>query len=81
MSQQRITDIENDRFGVPRRPTLTQLARALKLDIDVLYFWGRRNSAGHSRGRAFGGDHPEGVGGFSRWCGGEEINAQQRLTR
>ena len=41
VSQQRITDIESDRFGVPRRPTLTQLARALKLDVDVLYFWGR----------------------------------------
>ncbi len=41
VSQQRITDLESDRFGVPRRPTLTQLARALKLDVDVLYFWGR----------------------------------------
>jgi transcriptional regulator with XRE-family HTH domain len=41
VSQQRITDIEHDRFGVPRRASLTQLARALKLDVDVLYFWGR----------------------------------------
>src|SRR6202011_2402954 len=41
VSQQRITDIEHDRFGVPRRPILEQLARALKLDIDVLYLWGR----------------------------------------
>jgi transcriptional regulator with XRE-family HTH domain len=41
VSQQRITDIEHDRFGVPRRPVLEQLAQALKLDIDVLYLWGR----------------------------------------
>jgi transcriptional regulator with XRE-family HTH domain len=41
VSQQRITDIEHDRFGVPRRPILEQLARALQLDIDVLYLWGR----------------------------------------
>src|ERR1700737_1845339 len=41
VSQQRITDIEHDRFGVPRRPVLEQLAHALKLDIDVLYLWGR----------------------------------------
>ena len=41
VSQQRITDIEHDRFGVPRRPVLNQLARALKLDLDVLYLWGR----------------------------------------
>jgi transcriptional regulator with XRE-family HTH domain len=41
VSQQRITDIEHDRFGVPRRPILEQLAHALKLDIDVLYLWGR----------------------------------------
>ena len=41
VSQQRITDIEHDRFGVPRRPILKQLARALHLDIDVLYLWGR----------------------------------------
>ena len=41
VSQQRITDIEHNRFGVPRRPILKQLARALKLDIDVLYLWGR----------------------------------------
>jgi transcriptional regulator with XRE-family HTH domain len=41
VSQQRITDIEHDRFGVPRRPILKQLARALKLDIDVPYLWGR----------------------------------------
>ncbi len=37
-----MTDIEHDRFGVPRTPVLKQLARALKLDIDVLYFWGRQ---------------------------------------
>jgi transcriptional regulator with XRE-family HTH domain len=42
VSQKRITDIEHDRFGVPRLPVLKQLARALKLDIDVLYFWGRQ---------------------------------------
>jgi transcriptional regulator with XRE-family HTH domain len=42
VSQKRITDIEHDRFGVPRAPVLKQLARALKLDIDVLYFWGRQ---------------------------------------
>ncbi len=42
VSQKRITDIEHDRFGVPRTPVLKQLARALKLDIDVLYFWGRQ---------------------------------------
>ena len=42
VSQQRITDIEHDRFGVPRRPILNQLARVLKLDVDVLYFWGRQ---------------------------------------
>ena len=41
VSQQRITDIEHDRFGVPRLPILKQLARALKLDMDVLYLWGR----------------------------------------
>jgi transcriptional regulator with XRE-family HTH domain len=41
VSQQRITDIEHDRFGVPRRPVLEQLAHALKLDIEVLYLWGR----------------------------------------
>jgi len=41
VSQQRITDIEHDRFGVPRAPVLKQLARALKLDVDVLYLWGR----------------------------------------
>jgi transcriptional regulator with XRE-family HTH domain len=41
ISQQRITDIEHDRFGVPRRPILKQLARALELDIDVPYLWGR----------------------------------------
>ena len=33
VSQQRITDIEHDRFGVPRRPILKQLALALKLDV------------------------------------------------
>jgi transcriptional regulator with XRE-family HTH domain len=42
VSQKRITDIEHDRFGVPRAPVLKQLARALKLDIEVLYFWGRQ---------------------------------------
>jgi transcriptional regulator with XRE-family HTH domain len=42
VSQKRITDIEHDRFGVPRAPVLKQLARALKLDIDVLYCWSRR---------------------------------------
>ncbi len=42
VSQKRITDIEHDRFGVPRAPVLKQLARALKLDVDVLYFWGRQ---------------------------------------
>jgi hypothetical protein len=26
---------------VPRRPILKQLPRALKIDIDVLYLWGR----------------------------------------
>src|SRR5713101_274386 len=41
VSQQRITDIEHDRSGVPRAPVLKQLARALKLDVDVLYLWGR----------------------------------------
>jgi hypothetical protein len=41
VSQKRITDIEHDRFGVPRAPVLNQLARALKLDIDVLYCWRR----------------------------------------
>jgi len=42
VSQKRITDIEHDRFGVPRAPALKQIARALKLDVDVLYFWGRQ---------------------------------------
>jgi transcriptional regulator with XRE-family HTH domain len=42
VSQKRITDIEHDRFGVPRSPVLKQLARAQKLDIEVLYFWGRQ---------------------------------------
>lgn len=41
VSQKRITDIEHDRFGVPRAPVLKQLARALKLDLDVLCLWGR----------------------------------------
>jgi len=41
ISQERITDIEHNRYGVPRRPTLEQLARELKLDLDVLYLWGR----------------------------------------
>jgi transcriptional regulator with XRE-family HTH domain len=41
VSQKRITDIEHDRFGVPRAPVLKQLARALKLDVDVLCLWGR----------------------------------------
>ena len=35
-------EIRHDRFGVPRAPVLKQLARALKLDIDVLYLWGRQ---------------------------------------
>jgi transcriptional regulator with XRE-family HTH domain len=43
VSQKRITDIEHDRFGVPRAPVLKQLARALKLNVDVLYFWGRQS--------------------------------------
>jgi transcriptional regulator with XRE-family HTH domain len=42
VSQKRITDIEHDRFGVPRAPVLKQIARALKLDLDVLYLWGAR---------------------------------------
>jgi transcriptional regulator with XRE-family HTH domain len=41
VSQKRITDIEHDRFGVPRAPVLKQLARALKLEVDVLCLWGR----------------------------------------
>src|SRR6266851_5668388 len=35
VSQKRITDIEHDRFGVPRAPVLKQIARALKLDLEV----------------------------------------------
>jgi transcriptional regulator with XRE-family HTH domain len=42
VSKQRISDIEQDRFGVPRRPLLRQLARELKLDLDVLYLWAGR---------------------------------------
>ncbi len=42
LSQKRISDIEHDRFGVPRAPVLKQLARALRLDLDVLYLWGRQ---------------------------------------
>jgi transcriptional regulator with XRE-family HTH domain len=41
VSQKRITDIEHDRFGVPRARVLKQLARALKLEVDVLCLWGR----------------------------------------
>jgi transcriptional regulator with XRE-family HTH domain len=41
ISQERITDIEHNSYGVPRRPILEQLALALKLDLDVLYLWGR----------------------------------------
>jgi transcriptional regulator with XRE-family HTH domain len=40
ISQERITDIEHNRYGVPRKPILEQLARELKLDPDVLYLWG-----------------------------------------
>ncbi len=42
VQKQRISDIEYDRFGVPRRAQLRQLARALKLDSDVLYLWAER---------------------------------------
>lgn len=42
VSKQRISDLEYDRFGVPQRPLLRQLARALRLDIDVLYLWACR---------------------------------------
>ncbi|HEX5324758.1 MAG TPA: helix-turn-helix transcriptional regulator [Capsulimonadaceae bacterium] len=42
VTQNRITDIEHDRFGAPRLPVLKQLARALQLDLDVLYLWSRR---------------------------------------
>ncbi len=41
VSQRRITDIEHDRFGVPRARVMKQLARALKLEVDVLCLWGR----------------------------------------
>jgi transcriptional regulator with XRE-family HTH domain len=41
VTQQRITDIEHNRFGVPRAPVLKQLASALKLDTDVLCLWAR----------------------------------------
>jgi transcriptional regulator with XRE-family HTH domain len=41
ISQERITDIEHNRYGVPRKPILEQLARELQLDSDVLYLWGR----------------------------------------
>jgi hypothetical protein len=41
VTQQRITDIEHNRFGVPRAPVMRQLARALKLDPDVLCLWAR----------------------------------------
>jgi transcriptional regulator with XRE-family HTH domain len=40
ISQERITDIEHNRYGVPRKPILEQLARELQLDPDVLYLWG-----------------------------------------
>jgi transcriptional regulator with XRE-family HTH domain len=55
VSQQRITDIEHDRFGVPRRPILKQLARALKLDIDVPLSVGQGDPVGYSRRRSVGG--------------------------
>ena len=42
MTQNRITDIEHNRFGPPRLPVLTQLALALQLGLDVLYLWSRR---------------------------------------
>ncbi len=82
VSQKRITDIEHDRFGVPRAPVLKQLARALKLDVDVLYFWvlGAANSAGHSRGRAFRGGDPGGLARFS--CGRQaQAFTRESLTR
>ncbi|HTT77672.1 MAG TPA: helix-turn-helix transcriptional regulator [Candidatus Binataceae bacterium] len=41
VTQQRITDIEHNRFGVPRAPVMKQLARALKLNTDVLCLWAR----------------------------------------
>ena len=41
VTQQRITDIEHNRFGVPRAPVMKQLASALKLDTDVLCLWAR----------------------------------------
>lgn len=41
VTQKRITDIEHDRFGVPRAPVLKQLARALRLEVDVLCLWAR----------------------------------------
>ena len=39
--QERIADIEHNRYGVPRKPILKQLAREMGLDLDVLYAWGR----------------------------------------
>lgn len=42
LSQERIADIESNRYGVPRLPILEQLARELQLELDVLYLWGRR---------------------------------------
>jgi transcriptional regulator with XRE-family HTH domain len=41
VTQQRITDIEHNRFGVPRAPVMKQLAGALKLDTDVVSLWAR----------------------------------------
>jgi transcriptional regulator with XRE-family HTH domain len=41
ISQERVADIESDRYGVPRRGTLEQLAAVLQLEVDVLYLWGR----------------------------------------
>jgi transcriptional regulator with XRE-family HTH domain len=42
LSKQRLNDIEHDRGGIPRRPLLRQLARALKLNVEVLYLWAGR---------------------------------------
>jgi transcriptional regulator with XRE-family HTH domain len=42
LSRVRVNDLEHDRYGVPRRPLLEQLAQALTLDLDVLYLWARR---------------------------------------
>jgi transcriptional regulator with XRE-family HTH domain len=42
LSKQRLADIEQDRFGSPRRPLLRQLGRVLQLELDVLYLWAGR---------------------------------------